>query len=72
MEKKLFDNRIFFTIYGWLNIILVLVLLTLLILIFNEIYLFSRIGFVVFVGVHIALIFFIKVHYLCVFIDDEK
>ena len=72
MAKKLFENRILFSIYGWLNIILVLILLTLLVLIFNEIYLLSRIGFVVFVGIHVVLFFFVKVHYLCVFIDEEN
>ena len=72
MVKRIFDNGALFRIYGWINIILVLFLLTLLVLIFNEVYVLSRVGFVVFVGIHLALIFFIRIHYLCVFIDEEN
>lgn len=72
MDIKIFDNQIFFRIYGWINVILILLLLTLISLIFNEIYLLSRIGFVVFIGVHLVMIFFIKIHYLCIFFKEES
>ena len=72
MEKKLFDNRLIFNIYGWINVFLMVFLLMLLILIFNQIYVLSRFGFVIFVGIHLALLFFVKVHYLSVYYDEEK
>jgi len=72
MERKLFDNHRFFAAYGWINVLLVVFLLTLLVLIFNEIYLLPRLGFVVFVAIHLMLLFVIKVHYLCVLLDEEN
>jgi hypothetical protein len=72
MEKKLLDTRNIFILYGVINLLLILILLTLLILIFNDIYILSRIGFVVFVGVHLILLFFIKIHYLCIYYDEGK
>jgi hypothetical protein len=71
-EKKLYDNKLLFMAYGLVNIILVVFLLALLILIFNEIYILGRIGFVAFVGIHITLIFFIRIHYVCVYFDSQK
>ena len=71
-EKKIFDNRFLFVFYGLLNLVLILILLVLLILIFNDIYVLSRIGFVLFVGLHLALLFFIKIHYLQISYNEEK
>lgn len=71
-EKKIFDNKAIFILYGVLNIVLLLVLLTLIILLFNNIYILGRIGFVLFVGIHLFLLFFIKIHYICIFYDEEK
>jgi hypothetical protein len=71
-EKKLYDNKLLFMAYGLVNIVLVVFLLVLLILIFNDIYILGRIGFVVFVGIHIALIFFIRIHYVCVYFDSQR
>ena len=42
------------------------------ILLFNDIYVLSRTGFVVFVGIHLFLLFFIKIHYLYILYNDEK
>jgi hypothetical protein len=72
MEKKLFDNHRLFAAYGWVNVLLVVFLLTLLLLIFNGVYLLSRFGFVVFVAIHLMLLFVIKVNYLCVLFDVEN
>lgn len=71
-EKKIYDNKPLFLLYGLLNLLLILFLLALIILIFNDIYIFSRIGFVIFIGIHLFLLFFIKIHYLCIFYNDEK
>lgn len=71
-EKKLYDNKWLFISYGLVNIVLVVFLLLLLILIFNDIYILSRAGFVVFVGIHITLIFFVRIHYVCIYADTEK
>lgn len=71
-EQKIFDNSPLFRLYGIVNVFLVLMLLTLLILYFNEVQLISRTGFVIFVGIHIIFLFFIKVHYLCIIYDEEK
>jgi len=70
MEKKIFDNRPIFQLYGWVNVLLIVFLLSLLILIFNQVYLLSRFQFVIFVGIHLALIFFVKVHYLSISFDE--
>lgn len=72
MGKKIYNNRILFSAYGIINIVLIIFLLTLLILIFNDIYILSRIGFVVFVGIHIVLIFFVRIHYVCIYTDADK
>ncbi len=56
-EKKIYDNKLLFILYGLINILLLLFLLTLLILLFNDIYLLSRTGFVIFVGAHLFLLF---------------
>lgn len=71
-EKKIYDNKLLFILYGFINIFLLLFLLTLLILLFNDIYVLSRAGFVVFVGAHLFLLFFIKIHYLCIYYNEEK
>ena len=71
-EKKIFDNKISFLLYGILNIALLVVLLILLVLLLNDIYLLSRTGFVVFVGIHLFLLFFVKIHYLYVIYNEEK
>jgi hypothetical protein len=59
-------------LYGGINIILILLLLTLIIFLYNDIYILGRIGFVIFVGVHLFLLFFIKIQYLCIFYDEAK
>jgi hypothetical protein len=71
-EKRIFNNQLLFVIYGLLNVVLILILLVLLILIFNDIYILSRMGFIIFVGIHLSLLFFIKIHYLCIFYHEEK
>ena len=71
-EEKLYDNKLLFMAYGLVNIVLVVFLLVLLILIYNDIYILGRIGFVAFVGIHITLIFFIRIHYVCVYFDSQK
>jgi len=71
-EKKIFDNRLLFILYGLLNVFLIIILLVLLILLFNDIYILSRIGFVIFVGIHLFLLFFIKINYLCIHYDGQK
>ena len=71
-NKKILDSRFLFILYGALNLLLILTLLILVILFFKDIYILSRIGFVVFVGIHLFLLFFIKIHYLCIFYDEEK
>jgi len=72
MEKKIFDNRTIFQLYGWINVLLIAFLLSLLILIFNQVYILSRFQFVIFVGIHMALVFFIKIHYLSIYIDENS
>lgn len=71
-EKKIYDNKVLFLIHGIANIILLIILLVLILFIFNDIYILSRVGFVVFVGIHLLLLFIIKMHYLCVFYNEEK
>jgi hypothetical protein len=71
-EEKLYDNKLLFMAYGLVNIVLVVFLLVLLILIYNDIYILGRIGFVAFIGIHITLIFFIRIHYVCVYFDSQK
>ena len=72
-DPKIFDNKILFILYGTLNLILILVLLVLLIFLFNDVFIISRIGFVVFVGIHIFLLIFVKIHYLSLyFYEDEQ
>jgi hypothetical protein len=70
--KKIYSNKGLFILYGMANLFLLMFLLTLLILYLNDIYIINRIGFVVFVGVHLVLLFFIKIHYLCIFYYDEE
>ncbi len=72
MEKKIFDNRPVFQLYGWVNVFLIAFLLSLLILIFNQVYILSRFQFVIFVGLHMALVFFVKIHYLSIFINESS
>lgn len=71
-EQKIYENKVLFMLYGIVNILLLLFLLTLLTLYLNDIYILSRVGFVMFVGLHLFLLFFIKMHYLCIFYDEEK
>ncbi len=70
--KKIIDNKRLFIFYGVINVLLIIGLLTLLILLFNDIYILGRVGFVIFVGIHLFLLFFIKIQYLCIFYDEEK
>ena len=63
-EKRLYDNKLLFVLYGVINLLLLIFLLVLIILLFNDIYVLSRIGFVAFIGIHLLLLFFIKIHYL--------
>jgi hypothetical protein len=71
-NKKLYDNHSLFAAYGLINIMLVIFLLVLLVLIFNEIYLLTRIEFVAFIAIHIFLLFFVRIHYLKVFFDQKQ
>jgi len=71
-ENKLFDNRLLFILYGLLNVFLIIILLVLIIFLINEIYILSRTGLVIFVGIHLFLLFFIKIHYLCIIYNEEK
>jgi energy-coupling factor transporter transmembrane protein EcfT len=70
--KKLYSNHFIFSLYSYINVLLIIFLLTLLVLIFNQIYVLSRFGFVIFVGIHLALLFFVKVHYLSIYLDEEN
>ena len=70
--RVLFDNKKIFLAYGILNTVLVFVLLTLVILLFQDIYLLSRIQFVIFVGIHLLLLFFVKINYLYVGFDEDR
>jgi len=71
-EKIIYYNKNLFLAYSVANILLMFFLLTLLILLFNDIYILSRVGFVFFVGIHISLLFFIKIQYLRIAYDEEK
>ena len=71
-EKKIFDNSPLFKLYGIVNVFLVLMLLTLLVLFFNDVEVINRTGFVIFISIHIIFLFFIKVHYLCIIYDEEN
>ena len=71
-EQKIIDNRITFIVYGVLNIVLLLVLIAILILYFNDVFVLSRFEFVLFIGVHLFLLFYVKVHYLRISVDPEK
>ena len=71
-EKKIYDNKGLFILYGMVNLLMILFLLILLVLLFNDIYVLSRVGFVIFVGAHLFLLFFIKIQYLRIFYDEEK
>jgi hypothetical protein len=62
--KILYNNSRLFVFYGMLNLCLLLFLLTLIIFLFNEIYILSRAVFVLFIGVQTALVFFIRIHFL--------
>ena len=70
--KKLYSNHFIFSLYGYINVLLIIFLLTLLVLIFNQIYVLSRFGFVIFIGIHLALMFFVKVHYLSIYLDEQN
>ncbi len=69
-EMKIFENKWLFILYGGINTLLILILLTLITFLYNDIYLLGRIGFVIFVGVHLTLLFIIKIHYVCIFYDE--
>ena len=71
-EQRIFENKLLFILYGALNIVLIFALLILLILLLNDIYILSRIGFMIIVVLHLFLIFFIKIHYLAILYNDEK
>ena len=71
-ENKLYDNTLFFVLYGMINLLLLLFLLTLIILLFNDIYVLSRIGFVAFIGIHLLMLFFIKIHYVRIAYDEKE
>ncbi len=68
----LLDNKRLFLFYGMLNIVLLAFLLTLLILLFNEIFVLSRTVYVIFIAVHISLIFFVRIHYLRIVWDEDS
>ncbi|MDZ7607663.1 MAG: hypothetical protein U5K79_19215 [Cyclobacteriaceae bacterium] len=69
--RKLYSNSRLFVFYGLLNLLLLLFLLTLIILLFNEIYIFPRAVFVLFIGVQTVLVFFIRIQFLQVTWNDE-
>lgn len=71
-ETKLIDNKYQFLLYGVINVLLLLILIVILILFFNDIFIISRTVFVLFVGLHLFLLFFIKIHYLCAIYNDQK
>lgn len=71
-EIRIYNNKLLFWLYGVVNLLLIILLLTLLIFFINDIYILSRIGFIIFVGVHLFLVFFVKIHYVCIFYNDEK
>ena len=71
-ETKLIDNKYQFLLYGAINALLLIILMAILILFFNDIFIISRTVFVLFVGLHLFLLFFIKIHYLCAIYDDRK
>lgn len=71
-EKKLYDNKQIFIWYGLFNVVLFIILLTILIFLINEIYILNRIGFVLFVGTHLFLVFFVKIHYMSIYYNDDK
>ena len=71
-EKKIYSNKGLFIGYGIVNLLLVLILLTLIILLINDIQVLSRVGFIFFVGIHISLLFFIKIQYLRISYDDDE
>jgi hypothetical protein len=62
--RILFNNSRLFVFYGLLNLCLLLFLLTLIILLFNDIYVLSRAIFVLFIGVQTAFVFFIRIQFL--------
>lgn len=71
-KKQIIDNRGLFLAYGILNVVLLIGLVIILILFFNDIYVVSRTMFVLFVGIHLFLLFFVKVHYLSVSYDSMR
>lgn len=72
MTVSVFDNSRFFGAYGWINLLLLTFLLVLLVLIFNDVFLLPRIGFVVLLAIHVILLFFIKMHFLRIDFDEEN
>lgn len=52
--------------------LLIFILLALIYFLYNDIYVLGKIGFVVFVGVHLLLLFFVKVQYVSLFYDEEN
>ncbi|MCG8309320.1 MAG: hypothetical protein MI975_18140 [Cytophagales bacterium] len=70
-EMTLFDNKALFVLYGIINFILIIALLILLGLFFNDIHILNRTGFFIFIGVHIFLLFFVKIHYLRIFYRED-
>jgi len=69
--KILYNNRRLFVFYGLLNLCLLLFLLTLIIFLFNDIYILSRAVFVMFIGVQTVLVFFIRIQFLQVAWNDD-
>ncbi len=70
-SRILFNNSRLFVFYGLLNLCLLLFLLTLIIFLFNEIYILSRTVFVLFIGIQTALVFFIRIQFLCVTWNED-
>jgi hypothetical protein len=70
--RVLYDNRRLFILYGLLNLGLLLFLLALIILLFNEIYILSRTIFVLLVGIQTFMIFFLRLHFMQIKWDEEN
>ncbi|NJN27914.1 MAG: hypothetical protein HC819_19035 [Cyclobacteriaceae bacterium] len=67
----IFDNKRMFLLYGLANVLMLLVLMVLLICLFYGIYLLDRLAFVVFIGIHLFLLFFVKIQYLYIEYDEH-
>ena len=72
MNKIIFQNKALFLLYGVMNIALITLLLILIILVFNEIHLFSREVFVLIVALQMGFFFLVRIHYVAIVKDDKS